>query len=225
MGDAPRAYGAAPWKRAGNRRRRAASARDGELPHPAEHGTHARDRIAAPHGSTAHSCTLGPSAHSLQRHGYTTLDHLRPDVRHSRHRHVGLCRANCRRSHAPYRRVVFLFGIIALVSRTANSFQGPFIAKRVELDISRHLGEGLLADFRLFLLSATVASVVGALLIPTFQRYFSRAVHHFQANRSVSRLLLRAFSRDGVGYIRGGARLPSRATSPSWQQARAFPGK
>lgn len=61
-----------------------------------------------------------------------------------------------------------LFGIIALVSRTANSFQGPFIAKRVELDISRHLGEGLLADFRLFLLSATVASVVGALLIPTF---------------------------------------------------------
>ncbi|VBC81047.1 Protein of uncharacterised function (DUF2837) [Burkholderia pseudomallei] len=118
-----------------------------------------------------------------------------------------------------------LFGIIALVSRTANSFQGPFIAKRVELDISRHLGEGLLADFRLFLLSATVASVVGALLIPTFQRYFSRAVHHFQANRSVSRLLLRAFSRDGVGYIRGGARLPSprnvtqlaTGTGVSWQ--------
>ncbi|KGV05187.1 hypothetical protein X888_4007 [Burkholderia pseudomallei MSHR4377] len=118
-----------------------------------------------------------------------------------------------------------LFGIIALVSRTANSFQGPFIAKRVELDISRHLGEGLLADFRLFLLSATVASVVGALLIPTFQRYFSRAVHHFQANRSVSRLLLRVFSRDGVGYIRGGARLPSprnvtqlaTGTGVSWQ--------
>jgi len=67
-----------------------------------------------------------------------------------------------------------LFGIIALVSRTANSFQGPFIAKRVELDIAHHMEHGLLSDFRLFLLTATVASTVGAFLIPTFQRYFSR---------------------------------------------------
>lgn len=103
-----------------------------------------------------------------------------------------------------------LFGIVALVSRTANSFQGPFIAKRVELDIARHTAHGLLGDFRLFLLSATVASIAGAFLIPTFQRYFSRAVDHFQANRSVSRLLLHVFSRGGISYIRLGARLPSR---------------
>ncbi|AWV03837.1 DUF2837 domain-containing protein [Burkholderia sp. JP2-270] len=103
-----------------------------------------------------------------------------------------------------------LFGIIALVSRTANSFQGPFIAKRVELDIARHIGSGLLSDFRWFLLTATVASIVGSFLIPTFQRYFSRAVDHFQANRSIPRLLLHAFSRTGVNYLRIGARLPSR---------------
>jgi hypothetical protein len=103
-----------------------------------------------------------------------------------------------------------LFGIIALVSRTANCFQGPFIAKRVELDIAHHSEHGLLGDFRLFLLTATVASIVGAFLIPTFQRYFSRAVEHFQANRSVPRLLLHIFSRGGVSYIRMGARLPSR---------------
>jgi hypothetical protein len=103
-----------------------------------------------------------------------------------------------------------LFGIIALVSRTANSFQGPFIAKRVELDIAHHLGDGLLADFRLFLLTATVASIAGSFLIPTFQRYFSRAVDHFQANRSLPRLLLHIFSRAGINYIRIGARLPSR---------------
>lgn len=103
-----------------------------------------------------------------------------------------------------------LFGIIALVSRTANSFQGPFIAKRVELDIAHHMEHGLLGDFRLFLLTATLASVVGTFLIPTFQRYFSRAVEHFQANRSVPRLLLHIFSRGGINYIRNGARLPSR---------------
>lgn len=103
-----------------------------------------------------------------------------------------------------------LFGIIALISRTANSFQGPFIAKRVELDIAHHMGSGLIADFRLFLLTATVASIVGSFLIPTFQRYFSRAVDHFQINRSIPRLLLHIFSRGGVNYIRIGARLPSR---------------
>lgn len=103
-----------------------------------------------------------------------------------------------------------LFGIIALVSRTANSFQGPFIAKRVELDIAHHMKHGLLGDFRLFLLTATVASVFGACLIPTFQRYFSRAVDHFQANRSIPLLLLHVFSRGGISYIRLGARLPSR---------------
>jgi Alternate to MurJ len=103
-----------------------------------------------------------------------------------------------------------LFGIIALVSRTANSFQGPFIAKRVELDIARHLEGGLLYDFRLFLVTATAASVVGALLIPTFQRYFSRAVEHFQTNRSLPRLVLHIFSRGGINYLRDGARVPSR---------------
>ena len=104
-----------------------------------------------------------------------------------------------------------LFGIIALVSRTANSFQGPFLAKRVEEDLAHHVQQGMLADFRLFLLAATVATVIGALLIPTFQRYFSRAVIHFQIHRSLPRLALHAFSRGGISYIRGGARLPSRA--------------
>jgi len=104
-----------------------------------------------------------------------------------------------------------LFGIIALVSRTANSFQGPFIAKRVELDIARHLEGGLLGDFRLFLITATAASIAGALLIPTFQPYFSRAVEHFQANRSLPRRLLHIFfSRGGINYMRDGARVPSR---------------
>jgi Alternate to MurJ len=103
-----------------------------------------------------------------------------------------------------------LFGIIALVSRTANTFQGPFIAKRVEVDIARHLEGGLLGDFRLFLLAATAATIVGALLIPTFQRYFSRAVEHFQVHRSLPRLLLHIFSRGGINYMRDGARVPSR---------------
>jgi hypothetical protein len=104
-----------------------------------------------------------------------------------------------------------LFGIIALVSRMANSFQGPFLAKRVEVDLAHHIESGMLGDFRLFLLAATIATIVGALLIPTFQVYFSRAVLHFQVHRSIPRLVLHAFSRGGISYIRRGARLPVRA--------------
>lgn len=120
---------------------------------------------------------------SPRQHGHSAFDHMRAYICNPCDRDAGLRRADRRRSHTPYRRIavsVSLFGIIALVSRTANSLQGPFIAKRVELDIARHMGRCLLGDFRLFLLTATVASIVGAFPIPTFQRYFSRAVDHFR---------------------------------------------
>src|SRR5712675_727644 len=69
-----------------------------------------------------------------------------------------------------------LFNILVLVSRTANGFQAPLLAKTVET----HLGSpNLLSDFRWLLLSASVATIAGALLVPTFQRVFSRAVLHF----------------------------------------------
>lgn len=74
----------------------------------------------------------------------------------------------------------------------------------------------MLGDFRLFLLAATLATIVGAFLIPTFQRYFSRAVIHFQVHRSIPRLALHAFSRGGIAYIRGGARLPARENVTQW---------
>src|SRR5689334_10204627 len=61
-----------------------------------------------------------------------------------------------------------LFNILALISRTSNSFQGPFLAKRIE---SRLLGmahpSSMLSDFRWLLAAATIATVAGGLLIPT----------------------------------------------------------
>src|SRR5580698_8729282 len=74
-----------------------------------------------------------------------------------------------------------LFNVLVLVSRTSNSFQGPFLAKRIELSLRHGAMAHLLGDFRWLLASATLATVVGALLVPTFQRLFSRAVLHFQA--------------------------------------------
>jgi hypothetical protein len=48
-----------------------------------------------------------------------------------------------------------LFNILILVSRTSNSFQGPFLAKRIENTIAGGLSHGLLTDFRWMLWSAT----------------------------------------------------------------------
>lgn len=105
-----------------------------------------------------------------------------------------------------------LFSILTLVSRTSNSLLGPFLAKRVESHIgATQLADGLLGDFRWLLVAAALATVAGAVLIPTFQRVFSRAVEHFQVHRSVPKLVLHAVFKGGVGYVRTSASLPRAA--------------
>jgi hypothetical protein len=104
-----------------------------------------------------------------------------------------------------------LFNILVLVSRTSNSFQGPFLAKRIEENINEAIIHGILQDFRWLLASATIATLVGAALIPTFQRIFSRAVMHFQVHRSIPRLLLRGLFSGGLSQLRDVARVPMAA--------------
>lgn len=101
-----------------------------------------------------------------------------------------------------------LFNVLVLLSRTSNTFQGPFLAKRIEASLRAGVSAHLLSDFRWLLLSATVATVVGTISVPTFQRLFSRAVAHFQANRSISKLLLHSFAKGGLSYVKLAA-LPS----------------
>src|SRR5579859_158335 len=102
-----------------------------------------------------------------------------------------------------------LFNVLILISRASNSFQGPFLGKRIELSLAQGAGGHLLGDFRWLLMSATVAAVAGALSVPTFQRNFSRAVQHFQVHRSLPKLLLHGFARGGLSYIRDSVTVPS----------------
>jgi len=102
-----------------------------------------------------------------------------------------------------------LFSILVLVSRTSNSFLGPFLAKRVESNLAGTMATHLLADFRWLLVSASLATIAGALLIPTFQRVFCRAVEHFQVHRSVPKLILHGFFKGGLSFIKDSARLPA----------------
>lgn len=104
-----------------------------------------------------------------------------------------------------------LFNVLILVSRTSNSFQGPFLAKRVEhsLEMGSSGISAILSDMRWLLLSATLATLVGGLFIPTFQRLFSRAVRHFHEHRSLPRLLWDSLTRGGFSYLRSSASVPS----------------
>lgn len=105
-----------------------------------------------------------------------------------------------------------LFSILMLVSRTSNSFLGPFLAKRVETGLAvPQAASLLLADFRWLLLASSLATIAGALLIPTFQRVFCRAVLHFQRHRSVPKLILHGFFKGGLSYVRDAASVPAGA--------------
>ena len=96
-----------------------------------------------------------------------------------------------------------LFNILVLVSRTSNSFLGPFLAKRIETRLSQGGGEALLGDFRLVLLSATLAVAVGIALVPTGQRMFARAIGYFQQHRSTGKMILRSASPAGLRAVLG----------------------
>jgi hypothetical protein len=101
-----------------------------------------------------------------------------------------------------------LFNILVLVSRTSNSFLGPFLAKRIETRLANGGGERLLGDFRLVLLSAAIAVAVGIVLVPTAQRLFARAIGYFQRNRSTIQMILRSATPSGLRTMREALSVP-----------------
>jgi hypothetical protein len=104
-----------------------------------------------------------------------------------------------------------LFNVLVLVSRTANGFLGPFLAKRIERRLLTGGGEALAGDFRIVLASAAAAVLIGIVLVPTGQRLFARAIGHFQRNRSTGKLILRSATPSGLRTVREEIALPARA--------------
>ena len=103
-----------------------------------------------------------------------------------------------------------LFNVLLLVSRTSNTFQGPLLAKHVERNILGGRAEGAEWDFRWLLVAATLATLAGGLLIPTFQRLFTKTIGTFSVHRSVPRLLLRAVTPAGLRSVREASSIPAK---------------
>ena len=115
-----------------------------------------------------------------------------------------------------------LFNILVLVSRTANGFQAPLLAKTVENDIKIGVFDNV-GTFRLIILSCTVATIFGALLIPTFQRILSRAVINFSVHKSMGKLILHGFSKAGVLYFHDNMTIPKMENISQIKLDREFP--
>ena len=84
-----------------------------------------------------------------------------------------------------------LFNIGVLVSRTANGFQAPLLAKTVENGI-KHGIYGNVGVFRVIIFVCTLATIFGAILVPTFQRVLSRAVVNFSTHKSMGKLICKS---------------------------------
>ena len=103
-----------------------------------------------------------------------------------------------------------LWNVLFLVCSTANTIQGPFMSSIIDKAVRSGAGpESYIGtDFRLVLLSATVGSILGALLIPSFIRIFVRTIMLFDRVGSVPSMLVAAFSRDKMRKAAAEAELP-----------------
>ncbi len=101
-----------------------------------------------------------------------------------------------------------LFSIVSLASRVAYTLQAPLLGSAV--DRSVHVGQlgGLLPDFHIILAAASVGTLFGALLIPTFTGLFSRAAAAYECHGSVPALLIHTLSLRGFSRISQHFRLP-----------------
>jgi hypothetical protein len=117
-----------------------------------------------------------------------------------------------------------LFNILVLISRTAYGLQAPLLAKTVENNIYSGQGANLL-DFRLIILSCSVATIIGGILIPTFQRILSIAVEKFSIYKSVPNLLIHSFSKSGIVSIKDNLVVPNPKNISSITLDKDFPWK
>lgn len=115
-----------------------------------------------------------------------------------------------------------LFNVMVLVSRLANTLQAPLLAKTVET----HIKAGRLpetGDFRWVIGFASVATVVGMLLFPSFQRLMAQAVERYYHHRSLPKLIWRGLSVRTLRQVPTYLKWPDRANWQQFQGARPVP--
>lgn len=88
-----------------------------------------------------------------------------------------------------------LFNIIVLISRTANLIQAPILGSMGDLAIKTNSLSQLTNSFRFAIFAATIGTVVGTLLIPTFINLFVHLIYQLEQKGSITKIILSSFTR------------------------------
>jgi len=102
-----------------------------------------------------------------------------------------------------------LFNLIAIVTRTANGFQTPFLAKYMETNFLNGINYDPLLFFRFLLAVSTIACIIGALCIPTTQRVFTQGVLLYNQNRSFRKTLSKYLQSNSLRDLYSCLSIPS----------------
>jgi uncharacterized membrane protein len=101
-----------------------------------------------------------------------------------------------------------LFNVFVLVSRTANTFLSPLVGNLTGRSIQN--GYDPIFELRLIIFSATIGTIVGIFLIPTFLRIFSSAVSRLELTGSVPALIFQALNKNSIKRVAKNATLPKK---------------
>ena len=121
-----------------------------------------------------------------------------------------------------------VFNVLVLVQRTANAFQMPILAKTVDSAIKLRKSNvplNLLFDLRWVILTTTFATIVGAILIPTFIKVFGKAVQSFSIYRSIPKLMIHGFSKSGIEQFKKSMSKPKKGSISQLKSLKRIPKK
>ncbi|HHV71584.1 MAG TPA: DUF2837 family protein [Clostridia bacterium] len=96
-----------------------------------------------------------------------------------------------------------LFNIIVLASRTANLIQAPILGSIGDLAIKSNNIIAVTVSFRLIIFAATVGSIIGAVLIPTFVNLFIHLIIQLESKGSVTKMILSSFTLHNLKKLKG----------------------
>ena len=116
-----------------------------------------------------------------------------------------------------------LFNILVILVRIATTLQAPLLAKTIEHGISVGQAADPIIDFRWILFSAFLATVIGALAIPTFRKLYEKAVVNFSTHRSFIKLIIHGLTHTGVTQVKEAIQLPAASTVEFIKNFRSFP--
>ncbi len=103
-----------------------------------------------------------------------------------------------------------IFNVLALSSRFSNALQAPFLAKFVENDIPQIAHTEVIYYFMFLIISASLGTLTGGLLTPTFQRVLTKLVYRFNIDKSVPKLLYHSFSKIGIKQLKASIHIPKK---------------